>query len=67
MTTKKTIDELTYHDYCNNNYGFCTNCVEFTREGGTEPDAEGYECPDCENNSCMGIEQALMMDLFEIQ
>lgn len=46
--------------------GFCTFCNAVTRWGDTEPDAENYECPECEAQSCFGIEQAVIMGLIEI-
>ena len=39
--------------------GFCTTCQKFTR-GETEGDAEGYECPACEQMTVMGCENALI-------
>jgi hypothetical protein len=47
--------------------GFCTRCKEFTAEGGVEPDAVGYECPECGGLTVIGAEQALLMGLIEPQ
>jgi Zn finger protein HypA/HybF involved in hydrogenase expression len=44
--------------------GWCTTCKEFTREQ-TEPDAEGYDCPVCEENTVIGAEDALLQGLIE--
>ena len=59
------ISEERYHEACNSYEGYCTRCKDFTRFE-TEPDAEGYECPDCEENTVMGTEQALLMGLLDI-
>lgn len=45
--------------------GYCIHCDAITRDGGTEPDAERYECPECEKMSCLGMDYALMGDHFE--
>ena len=39
--------------------GWCTECEEWTRDC-TEPDAEGYDCPVCEENTVIGAEMYLM-------
>jgi Zn finger protein HypA/HybF involved in hydrogenase expression len=44
--------------------GWCTTCCAFTREC-TEPDAEGYDCPQCEKPTVMGAENALIAGLIE--
>jgi hypothetical protein len=59
------ISEDDYLDYTENYTGFCTNCQKFTRDC-TEPDAEGYDCPDCEKHTVMGTENALISGLIEI-
>jgi hypothetical protein len=46
--------------------GFCPDCCDFTRDC-TEPDAEHYDCPDCEKNNVVGAEQALIMGLIDIE
>jgi hypothetical protein len=47
--------------------GYCTHCREVTREGGTEPDATGYPCPDCGQNACVGMEFALISGLLDVE
>lgn len=59
-----TLDD--YRDHCNDFDGYCTTCKEITRYGETEPDAEGYECPDCGEDTCYGIELALLLGHLEI-
>lgn len=39
--------------------GWCTNCKDITRDS-TEPDAEGYDCPECEENTVQGADIFLM-------
>lgn len=45
--------------------GWCPVCAAFTREC-TEPDAEGYDCPECEEHKVIGAENAMIMGAFEI-
>ena len=60
------IQECDYLEACEAYQGFCTTCESFTREC-TEPDAEGYDCPECCEHTVMGAEQALLLDLLEIE
>ena len=60
------ITEEEYREATANYSGWCTTCREFTREE-TEPDAEEYECPVCEENTVMGAEQALLTEEIEIE
>ena len=46
--------------------GYCTSCQSFTVECGVEPDAEGYECPECGGHTVIGAEQALLMGNLKI-
>jgi hypothetical protein len=55
-----------FQEAVENNMGYCTTCQEFTREG-TEPDAENYDCPQCEKNTVMGAEQALICDVLSFE
>jgi hypothetical protein len=54
-----------YNDYRENYIGFCTTCSAFDRES-TEPDAEGYDCDECENQTVIGVELALVLGLIEV-
>jgi len=38
--------------------GFCISCGEIL-EGGFEPDAAEYNCPECGDDSDFGMEEAL--------
>ncbi len=59
------VDESDLADAIEDNLGWCPTCEEFTREG-TEPDAEGYDCPQCDGNEVVGAEQALINGLITI-
>ena len=56
------ISEDEYTEACENDLGFCFVCQSFTR-GETEPDAEEYDCPECDQNTVFGAEQALLKNL----
>ena len=45
------------------NDGYCTYCKEWTTEGGVEPDARGYLCDECGNETVVGAEEVLFMGL----
>ena len=45
--------ESTYVEKENGYEGFCTSCQDWTRLQ-TEADAEGYDCPQCEQNTVVG-------------
>lgn len=45
--------------------GICAECGA-VRYGNTEPDAEDYECEECESESVQGIENALLSDIVMI-
>jgi hypothetical protein len=49
-----------YLNHTNNCDGYCPDCNDVTRNGDTEPDAEEYECYECGEETCMGIEQAML-------
>ena len=46
--------------------GYCTTCKEVTNHGGVEPDAEGYECECCGEMTVMGLGNALITGLLDI-
>lgn len=58
-TKNKTVTQNEYAMAARDYIGWCTSCHEFTRDC-TEPDAEEYDCPKCEQNTVMGAEQALL-------
>ena len=53
------ISQEMFEEAVSGDCGWCTNCLSFTRDE-TEPDAIGYDCPCCEENTVMGAEQALL-------
>lgn len=42
-----------------NNEGYCTVCQDWTRDC-TEPDAESYDCPQCEQHTVIGADLYLI-------
>ena len=54
-----------YEDAVERYLGWCTSCKDFTREQ-TEPDAEEYLCPICDEDTVFGAENAYIDGLFEI-
>lgn len=65
MTSPKLVPMSEYQDAVDSYLGYCTVCRDFTRDS-TEPDAEGYDCPDCGNDSVVGAENAMIMGLIEV-
>ena len=59
----RTISMEEFYDATETSLGWCTECECFTHET-CEPDAEKYKCPDCEQKTCYGAEQANLMGLF---
>lgn len=60
--------KLTTEDYelaVEEHKGYCTECNKLTADR-VEGDAEGYDCPECENETVMGIENALVEGLVVI-
>lgn len=51
--------EQTYTELCNESGGVCLACSALVY-GGTEPDAEDYECEECGAHKVQGIENALI-------
>lgn len=63
---KPTISQERYEEATESYEGWCTKCKDFTRME-CEPDAEGYPCPNCNYNTVVGAENALIMGLFEFE
>lgn len=55
-----------YETAVENYMGWCRTCKDFTREE-TEPDARNYDCPECDESTVFGAEEALMRDYFMIE
>lgn len=59
---------LTYEEYLEEedlHSGYCTECDDLTHDC-CEPDAQGYECPVCGENSVYGLAEALLMGFIDI-
>lgn len=61
MADTRDVTEI-YEEIRETYEGWCTNCQEVTRDC-TEPDAQGYDCPDCEENTVIGADIFLMEQL----
>ncbi len=62
-----TLTEESYLNHCEACDGYCPSCNAITRDGDTEPDAEGYKCPDCYQSTVMGMEEALLAGHLDIE
>lgn len=62
--SKPKIEESEYKNASENYVGWCTKCNAFTRDE-TEPDADNYDCPECGENTVVGADNALIMELFD--
>lgn len=62
------MSEDTYQHLRDEYSGICMACWT-VRHGDTEPDAENYECEECEKERVQGIDNLLIMGLisFEIE
>lgn len=45
--------------------GYCTECQAVTTEE-VDPDSEDQECQECGSETCVGIDQALVLGLIQI-
>ena len=45
--------------------GWCPICASFTRSC-TEPDAEDYDCPDCDGKDVCGAENAMLKGIITV-
>ena len=60
------LDYEEYQDLADGYAGYCRVCDEVTEDSGVESDARGYECPECEQETLMGIEEALLEGHLEV-
>ncbi len=58
------MDEDEYHELNRNYTGLCTACG--AERDCTEPDAERYDCEECERPTVYGVEQLMLMDRIVI-
>lgn len=65
MSDTPHVSEADYTEAVESYTGWCSHCEDFTRDT-TEPDAEGYDCPVCRQNTVTGAENAMVMGLFTI-
>lgn len=58
-----------FKKHCDEYDGYCSECDEVTVFGGVEPDADGRKCENdrCEQNTVMGVEQAMLKGLIDVQ
>lgn len=61
------ITEREYRDHRDAYDGYCKECDAIGRYGMTEPDAEDYPCEECEQDSCIGMEMALVGGYIQIE
>ena len=61
-----TVSENQLHEHMDAMDGYCTTCKKWTAEG-VEPDAEGYECPVCEQPTVLGAENALCHGTLDVR
>lgn len=59
-----TIEQIEEVITSDSHEGWCTNCEDWTHDS-CEPDAHNYECPVCEQNTCFGAEECLIMGMYE--
>lgn len=62
--SKPTIEQVEEIMLSGSYEGWCTNCEDWTHDC-CEPDARKYECPVCEQHTCYGAEELLIMGLVE--
>ena len=55
-----------YHNARDLMLGYCPQCDQLTGEMSHEPDAEGYLCEHCDENTSMGIDNALVEEHLDI-
>ena len=53
------ISEDEWHRHLDVYHGFCTHCQAWTADN-VESDARKYVCPECQNSTVLGAEEALI-------
>jgi len=46
--------------------GYCKHCDDITTTDGVEPDAQDYECPECGNDTLMGLSDAVLLGFVKV-
>lgn len=59
------IDEDRFQEAVDADEGWCVSCKDFTRES-TEPSTKKHNCPECNENTVLAAEQALLMGEVEV-
>lgn len=59
-----TLEEVEEVINSDSHQGWCTNCQDWTHDS-CEPDAREYECPVCEQHTCYGAEELVIMGLVK--
>jgi hypothetical protein len=65
MKNKMHMSETDFRDYDHDHAGYCIACNDIT-QFSCEPDAMGYNCPECNQPKVMGVEMALVMDFIVV-
>lgn len=50
-----------------NSAGYCETCVEVDEHAGCEPDAVGYKCPECGEDTLHGFEHAFISGMVTVE
>ena len=66
VNMSSSVSQADFEEACECNIGYCTTCECFCGDS-VEPDAEGYCCPECGEDTLMGAEQALICGLFDLE
>jgi hypothetical protein len=64
-TVPITLSRADYLAHVRDSDGLCVACGAYCA-GGVEPDANGYECEECDEDRVMGFENALMDGWIEV-
>lgn len=59
VSTERIIDAVHRRNTTLDDPGFCIKCGH--EQSGCEPDAEGYECENCGQNTVYGAEELLLL------
>lgn len=47
--------------------GYCKTCDAIVQESGVEPDATAYFCEDCQTQSVVGVEMAVICGYITVE
>lgn len=60
------LTEEQYEEAVENDAGYCTECQDL-RGSDVDPETDGDECPECHNDTLIGLDQALSRSEIEIE